>query len=49
MINYVLKKVNGSVLNNSQMYKKKFEFALTNLDKVLQESKLKKFKQKLNH
>ena len=49
MINYVLKKVNGHVLNNSQMYRKKFEFALTNLDKVLQESKLQTIKQKLNH
>ena len=44
MINHVLKKVSSQV-NNSRLYREKFEFALNNLDKILLERRMKAVKQ----
>ena len=48
MINYVLRKVGNKVINTSQLYREKFEYALTNFDKVLQERKIHTLNQKFN-
>jgi len=48
MVNYVLKKVSSQATSNSQLYREKFEFALTNFDKVQRDRKIESIKRKLH-